>query len=179
MSWDYPDWLGGGLHRIPGMVIAANEVPVGDSGAYATVFVFTITENVWAGDPNEPGTYHTIRGTTPLVSGRWYHVAAQFGPPGMQLYVNGHLEASNDYAGAPEPFDGAAGGQFTLGEYYCEGQGRPHTAGGDYKGLVVREWNSYEGDFTPYEDPSGFDAIVYDLLHGMTNGENLGFVPTP
>jgi protocatechuate 3,4-dioxygenase beta subunit len=179
VSWDYPDWMGDGLHRLPGMVIAANDVPVGDSGAYATVLFFRIVENVWAGDPNEPGTYHTIHGTTPLVSGRWYHVAAQYGPSGMRLFVNGHLEASNDYAGAPEPFDGAAGGQFTLGEYYCEGQGRPNTAGGDYKGLVVREWDYYEEDFTPYEDPSGSDALVYDALHGMTNGENLGFVPTP
>jgi hypothetical protein len=179
VSWDYPDWMGDGLHRLPGMVIAANDVPVGDSGAYATVLFFHIVENVWAGDPNEPGTYHSIHGTTPLVSGRWYHVAAQYGPSGMRLFVNGHLEASNDYAGAPEPFDGAAGGQFTLGEYYCEGQGRPNTAGGDYKGLVVREWDYYEEDFTPYEDPSGSDALVYDALHGMTNGENLGFVPTP
>lgn len=179
VSWDYPDWLGGGLHRLPGMVIAANDVPVGGSGEYATVLFFHIVESVWAGDPNEPGTHHTIHGTTPLVSGRWYHVAAQYGPSGMRLFVNGHLEASNDYAGAPEPFDGAAGGQFTLGEYYCEGQGRPHTAGGDYKALVVRDSDYYDGDFTPDEDPIGSDALVYDLLHGMTNGENLGFVPTP
>ena len=179
VSWDYPDWLGSGPHRLPGMVIGANDVPVGDTGAYATVFFFHIVENVWAGDPNEPGTWHTIHGTTPLVSGRWYHVAAQYGPSGMRLFVNGHLEASNDYTGAPEPFDGAAGGQFTLGEYYSEGQGRPYTAGGDYKGLVVRDWDYYEEDFTPYEDPSGSDALVYDLLHGMTNGENQGFVPTP
>ena len=179
VSWDYPAWMGGGLHRFPGMVIAANDVPVGGSGAYATVFVFTITENVWGGDPNEPGTYHTIRGTTPIEGGRWYHVAAEYGPSGMRLFVNGHLEASNDYAGAPEPFDGATNGWFSLGENYLDGQGRPHSAGGDYKGLVVREWDYYEHDFTPYEDPSGSDALVWDALHGMTNGENLGFVPTP
>ena len=178
VTYDYPDWRGGGLRRFPAMSIAADEVPVG--GSWATVFSFTLAENRPGGDPGAADTYHTIRGTTPVVLGRWYHIAAQYGPSGMQLYVNGHLEASNDYPGAPEPFGGADGGWFSLGENYLEGQGRPHTAGGDYRGLVVREWPHYDADFTPYDDePAGGDALVYDLLAGMTNGENLGFVPTP
>jgi len=178
VTYDYPDWRGGGPRRFPAMSIAADEVLVG--GSYATLFSFTLAENRAGGDPDAPGTYHTIRGTTPIVSGKWYHIAAQYGPSGMQLYVNGHLEASNAYPGAPEPFGGASGGWFSLGENYLEGQGRPHTAGGDYRGLVVREWPHYDADFTPYDDdPAGGDALVYDLLAGMTNGENLGFVPTP
>jgi len=177
VTYDYPDWRGGGPRRFPAMSIAADEVLVG--GSYATLFSFTLAQNRAGGDPGAPGTYHTIRGTTPVVLGRWYHIAAQYGPSGMQLYVNGHLEASNDYPGAPQPFGGASGGWFSLGENYLEGQGRPHTAGGDYRGLVVREWPHYDADFTPDDDPAGGDALVYDLLAGMTNGENLGFVPTP
>ncbi len=181
VAWDYPNWQGGGTTRLPAMVIAANEVPVG-GGNYAPVFVFHIWENQADDDPSEPGTPHTLTGTTPLVLGRWYHVAAQYGPTGMKLFVNGHLEASNDYTGAPEPFDGAAGGSawFSLGEYYLEGQGRPHTAGGDYRGLRVTEWDEHDEDFVPYDEPTGGSyTTVYDLLDGMTNGENEGFVPTP
>jgi hypothetical protein len=178
VSWDYPNWQGGGPARYPAMAITARDVTQG--GAYATVFAFTLTEDEPGSDASQPGSYHTVLGTTPVVAGRWYHIAAQYGPAGMQLFVNGHLDASNSYTGAPEPFAGATGGAFTLGEYYRDGQGRPHTPEGDYRGLRVTEWNEYEESFTPYDEPIwGSYTTVYDMLAGTTNGENLGFVPTP
>lgn len=179
VAWSYPDWQGTGAAQYAAMVISAQEVPVG--GSYAPVIFFHVVENKQGADPSEPGTYHTLQGTTPLTLGTWYHIAAQYGPNGMKLFVNGHLEASNSYAGAPEPFAGASGSAwFSLGEHYLDGSGRPHTAGGDYRGLRVSEWDEYDGNFTPYDLPSAnSDTLVYDELDGSTNGVNEGFVPTP
>ncbi len=145
---------------------------VGNPGG--TVVVFQINENkggLW-------GAWHRLVGTTPVELGHWYHIAAVYGSLGMKLFVNGHLQDSNDYTGAPEANPGAdAGGWFSLGgnDTFPGHQ----TAMGDYKALVVRDWEHYDEDFTPDDDPSTSGALVYDLLHGMTNGDNSGFVPTP
>jgi hypothetical protein len=179
VSRDYPDWMGDGLHRFSSMEISYREVPVGAPGGYASVFVFGIADNADSGDPNEPGTYHQLSGTTPIELEHWYHVAAVYGSYGMKLFVNGHLEASNDYTGAPQAFDGvAAGGWFCLGDNYLAG--RPQTASGDYRGLRVSSVQRYSADFSPVDVPaSDASTDILDALAGTTNGENHGFVPTP
>jgi hypothetical protein len=124
-------------------------------------------------------------GTTPVEVGHWYHIAAVYGPlgygsPGMKLFVNGHLEASNDYTGAPEGSD-VVGDEawFSLGDNQTFGSGYM-TATGDYRGLCVADSQRYDSDFTPQQWPTGFvDTLILDDLIGMTNGENRGFVPTP
>jgi hypothetical protein len=138
------------------------------------VFTFGINEN----KDDEHGAWHWVRATTPLELGHWYHVAAVFGLPGMRLFVNGFLEGSNDYGGAPEANNGASpGGWFSIGgnDTFPGYQ----TAVGDFRGLCVAEEPRYDADFYPPDTPSGSSALVLDFLAGMTNGENSGFEPTP
>ena len=104
MSRVYPDWT------VEGTIAYRPTMRIRRSGGDAVV-AFKINENT--GSPT--GTWHQVRATTPLEPGHWYHVAAVYGTSGMRLFVNGNLEGSNDYAGVPEPFDGAASGWFSLG----------------------------------------------------------------
>ena len=99
ISRDYPDWMGQGPHRWPIMRIqyASAEADPND-----VVVEFAMNEN--KGD--EHGAWHRVKATTPMELGRWYHVAAVYGESGMKLFVNGHLEGSNDYAGIPEANEG-------------------------------------------------------------------------
>ena len=172
ISRDYPDWNGEGPHRLPIMRIqyASAEADPND-----LVLEFAMNEDTGG----LFGTWHRVTSTTPLELGRWYHVAAEYGPAGMKLFVNGRLEGSSDYGGIPEANQGAdPGGWFSLGgnDTFPGYQ----TAAGDYKGLCVREEPWYDSDFTPPDVPSTGGAIlVYDTLVGTTNGENGGFVPTP
>ena len=106
---DYPDWMGDGLHRFPTMVITYREVPSGVPGEYITAFAFILTENEDSGDPNEPGTYPRSTAARPSRPATGTTSRPSTAAAGMKLFVNGHLEASNDYAGAPEAFAGAAG----------------------------------------------------------------------
>jgi len=172
ISRDYPDWMGQGPHRWPIMRIqyASAEADPSD-----VVVEFAMNEN--KGD--EHGAWHRVKATTPMELGHWYHIAAVYGESGMKVFVNGHLEGSNDYGGIPEANEGAApGGWFSLGgnDTFPGYQ----TAAGDYKGLGVYEEAIWDSDFTPWDTPFGGGAtLVYDLLRGITNGENNGFVPTP
>ncbi len=126
ISRDYPDWMGQGPHRWPIMRIqyASAEADPSD-----VVVEFAMNEN--KGD--EHGAWHRVRSTTPMELGHWYHIAAVYGESGMKVFVNGHLEGSNDYGGIPEANQGAApGGWFSLGgnDTFPGYQ----TAAGDYKG---------------------------------------------
>jgi hypothetical protein len=167
---DYPDWLGQGPHRWPTL-----SVRYGSRDA-DVVFEFWMHEN----DGTDYGKSHWVTGTTPVLLGNWYHVAVQHGTLGMLLYVNGALEAWDvDYTGHPEADAGAApGGWFSLGGN--ESFPGYQTAMGDYRGLRVSDAQRYTSDFTPPYTP-GYDwsTTVYDELLGTTDGENLGFVPTP
>ncbi len=172
ISRDYPDWLGQGPHRLPIMRI---QYASAEADANDVVVEFAMNEN--KGD--EHGAWHRVKATTPMELGRWYHIAAVYGESGMKVFVNGHLEGTNDYGGSPEANEGAApGGWFSLGgnDTFPGYQ----TAAGDYRGLCIYEEPRYDSDFTPSDTPIGGGAtIVYDLLRGMTNGETGGFVPTP
>jgi hypothetical protein len=172
ISRDYPDWMGQGPHRLPIMRI---QYASAEADANDVVVEFAMNEN--KGD--EHGAWHRVKATTPMELGRWYHIAAVYGESGMKVFVNGHLEGTNDYGGSPEANEGAApGGWFSLGgnDTFPGYQ----TAAGDYRGLCIYEEPRYDSDFTPSDTPIGGGAtIVYDLLRGMTNGETGGFVPTP
>jgi hypothetical protein len=137
---------------------------------YDTVFTFKINENTGGAT----GTWHRITATTPLELWHWYHVAAVYGAPGMRLFVNGILEGSNDYTGAPQADPGVGwGGWFSLG-------GVTQSVYGDFKGLRVSDVPRYDADFEPPELPAGgAGTLVLDYLKGTTNGYNEGFVPTP
>ena len=131
-------------------------------------------------DGSAYGKSHAITGTTPVVLGHWYHLAAQHGFWGLRLYVNGVLEAWDvDYHGAPEADAGASpGGWFSLGGN--EAFPGYQTATGDFRGLRVSDAQVHDADFTPpYTPDFGWTTTVYDELLGTTEGENIGFVPTP
>jgi len=161
----YPDWNGeGSLAYRPTMRITYM------MSGYDVVFAFKINENT--GSPT--GTWHRVMATTPLELGHWYHVAAVYGGLGMRLFVNGALEGSNDYTGAPQADPGAdPSGWFSLG-------GVEQSVHGDFKGLRVSDVPRYDADFTPPENPAGGSGtLVLDYLAGTTNGYNEGFEPTP
>ncbi|MFB3105360.1 MAG: LamG-like jellyroll fold domain-containing protein, partial [Pseudomonadales bacterium] len=54
-------------------------------------------------------TSYTIESTTALTPGEWHHVAFTFGSGGMQLYVDGELEATNGYTGGLGTTSGGSG----------------------------------------------------------------------
>jgi len=111
---------------------------------------------------------------------QWYHIAAQNGPQGMKLFINGHLEASNTYTKGAEPAEGAAaGGWFSLGDNHTVGSGYM-SALGDFRGLRVSKVERYLDDFFPQQVPhTDAYSVIDDALAGATNGENVNFVPTP
>ena len=120
-----------GPHRWPIMRIqyASAEADPGD-----VVLEFAINENTGG----VFGAWHRVTSTTPLELGRWYHMAAEYGPAGMKLFVNGRLEGSSDYDGSPEAERGRRprrlvqpGRQRHLPRY--------QTAAGTNRGLCVRE----------------------------------------
>jgi hypothetical protein len=135
------------------------------------------------GGPGQ-GAWHWLGGSTVLQTGHWYHVAAQNGSSGLKLFVNGHLEASDAYTGAPEAdwSDGTLfGGWFNLGENENHSTWLfQNTALGQYKLFRVSSVQRYPGDFTPPVALSGDGStVVLDALTGGTNGSNHGFVWTP
>ncbi len=173
ISRDYPNWHDQGPHRMPVMRIQYGSA-VGEPDD--TVFVFQINEN----DGEDFETWHRLVAETPVHLYQWYHIAAVYGPPGMRLFVNGRLEGSDDYSGAPEANPGVApGGWFSLGgnDTFPGHQ----TALGQYRGVCVAASRLYSNSgFTPPAWPmGGWDTLVLDDMIGMTNGENGGFIPTP
>ena len=170
ISRDYPDWMDDGPHRWPTM-----QIQYGSFEGH-TVFSFILNENM--GD--EMGKWHRVTAETPIQLGHWYHVAAQHGSRGMRLFINGMQEGYDDYVGGPQPNQGvAAGGWFSLGDNHTLGSGYM-SAVGDFRGLEVSSTQIYYEDFTPPGDPLGGDStMILDELISTTNGENLGFVPTP
>ena len=128
------------------------------------------------------GTWHTIWSNTFLQVDTWYHIAAQTGTGGMQLYINGTLEASDPYAVEPlaDWSNGTlSGGWFGLGDndtYWP----MAITALGKYSDVRVSDIRRYSGDFTPeaVHTPDGND-VINDQLVGGTEGWNDGFVWLP
>ncbi len=54
-------------------------------------------------------SYTLDTGTNTIFKNRWYHIAYTFGPRGMQLFVNGELEDSDDYDGGLDQSCGGDG----------------------------------------------------------------------
>ena len=54
-------------------------------------------------------TSYTIESTTALTPGEWHQVVFTFGSGGMQLYVDGKLEATNTYTGGLSTSSGGSG----------------------------------------------------------------------
>ena len=146
------------------------------------VFRFLVNEND-GGGPGQ-GTWHYVAGTTYFQLNQWYHLAAQWGPGGMRLFVNGHLEGSDPYEGKPEAdwSNGTlSGGWFSLGENECHPSWIWHgTAQGSYKQLRVSEVERYSATFTPPDIVAADgNTLLLDHLIGGTYGEPFGFVWVP
>ena len=146
------------------------------------VFRFLINEND-GGGPGQ-GTWHYVAGTTYFQLNQWYHLAAQWGPGGMRLFINGHLEGSDPYEGKPEAdwSNGTlSGGWFSLGENECHPSWIWHgTAQGSYKQLRVSEVERYSATFTPPDIVAADgNTLLLDHLIGGTYGEPFGFVWVP
>ena len=146
------------------------------------VFRFLINEND-GGGPGQ-GTWHYVAGTTYFQLNQWYHLAAQWGPGGIRLFVNGHLEGSDAWEGKPEAdwSNGTlSGGWFSLGENECHSSWIWHgTAPGSYKQFRVSQVERYSVTFTPPDIvASDGDTLLLDHLIGGTYGEPFGFVWIP
>ncbi|MFC1643850.1 LamG-like jellyroll fold domain-containing protein, partial [Candidatus Omnitrophota bacterium] len=63
------------------------------------------------------GATYSAETTTSFVPGAWYHVAVTYGADGMQIFVNGQLEGSNSFTGAPQANTEEAA-QFIIGNTY-------------------------------------------------------------
>ncbi len=71
---DYPDWMGEGPHRWPIMQVrygSSGSDPSSSTGCTRTTAATY-------------GKSHVITGTTPVVLGRWYHLAVQHGFWGLR-----------------------------------------------------------------------------------------------
>jgi hypothetical protein len=174
----YGNWPGGAVGNAPIM-----ELVVNNQGKLALYI------NEYDGSGPMGGEWHRMAasewddGEVEAQTGKWYHVAAQFGPAGMQLFVNGKLRAQDPlYAGGPEPdwSDGTlAGGWVSLGD------NETYQPGGDvvlasFKELRVSRGQRYAADFVPpAEAVSDADTLLLDHLVGGTVGENHGFVWVP
>jgi hypothetical protein len=133
------------------------------------------------GGPGD-GTQHVLVGMSFLQVGQWYHIAAECGPAGMKLFVNGSLDASDPYTGRPEAdwSDGTLNsGGFSLGDNDSWWPSYA-TASGQYKWVRVSSVQRYWADFTPPPTLAIDGATdVLDPLLGDTNGWNRGMVWTP
>jgi hypothetical protein len=132
-----------------------------------------------AGPSPGSGTEHFITGTTVMQPGRWYHLAAQHGSAGMELFVNGIREATDSYTGGPQPDGGSpSDGAFSLGQF---GDWLANSALGDYEEVRVSSVRRHTGNFTPSMVPFAGDAStsILDHLDGSTNGTNSGFTFGP
>jgi len=142
---------------------------------------FGINEGTNSG-PGVGGTQHVLIGMSFLEPGTWYHIAAECGPAGMKLFVNGSLEAGDPYTGRPEAdwSDGTLNsGGFSLGDNDSWWSSYA-TAGGQYKWVRVSSVQRYWADFTPPSTLAIDGATdVLDPLLGDTNGWNRGMVWTP
>jgi hypothetical protein len=167
----YGNWPGGEGGNAPNFWIVL------DDAAGLEVWM-----NEYDGGGPGNGTYHGAIGTTQLQAGEWYHIAAQYGPAGIELYVNGQLDGSDPYTGKPEAdwSDATlAGGWVSIGDNESWQPGFV-SAQGSYKEFRLSSVRRYDAAFTP---PATADADVYtqllDHLVGGTTGENHGFVWVP
>jgi hypothetical protein len=129
-------------------------------------------------DPQDP---------TRLEVGHRYHIAADNGPWGLRLYIDGKLEAAAPYFDYPQPdwSDGTLyGGWFSIGAYDTLSPAES-TALGQYDEVRVSKVQRYTGDadhpFTPPSAPFTMDAdtVLLDHLDGSTAGENNGMTFGP
>jgi hypothetical protein len=127
----------------------------------------------YAYDPQNP---------TRLQVGRRYHIAADDGPMGLRLYIDGRLEAAAPYFDYPQPdwSNGTLyGGWFSIGAYETLNGGGP-TALGAYDEVRVSDVQRYTGGadapFLPPTEPFRADShtMLLDHLDGSTTGENGG-----
>ena len=128
------------------------------------------------------GTAHTVRSTTVLKAGTWYHLAAQYGAGGQRLYVNGAIDGADaDYHGWPRPDSGSPSDPaFSVGQY---GDWLANTALGSYEELQVSAVSRHgSGGFTPptapYDDPDSL-VVILDHFDGTTSGVDNGFTFAP
>jgi Concanavalin A-like lectin/glucanases superfamily len=114
---------------------------------------------------------------------KWYHLAAEFGPDGLKLFVNGVLRASDPtFTGAPTPDWSDAtlyGGWLSLGD-----NDTVLPAGGvpvaSFKELRVSDYERYSEDFEPPDTMiSDAHTLLLDHLIGGTTGEDHGMVWVP
>ena len=114
---------------------------------------------------------------------KWYHLAAEFGPDGLKLFVNGVLRASDPtFTGAPAPdwSDGTLyGGWVSLGDNDTILPGGPSPLA-SFKELRVSDYERYSGDFEPPDTmTSDAHTLLLDHLIGGTTGEDHGMVWVP
>ncbi len=114
---------------------------------------------------------------------KWYHLAAEFGPDGLKLFVNGVLRASDPtFTGAPAPDWSDAtlyGGWVSLGDNdtILPGGAVPLAS---FKELRVSDYERYSDDFEPPETvTSDAHTVLLDHLIGGTTGEDHGMVWVP
>ena len=162
-SMSYGNWPGGEAGTAPIMKILVD--------GRGTI-TFGLNEND-GGGPME-GTWHFVRGRSEPQVGEWCHVAAQCGSGGMRLFVNGRLEASDPYAGSPEPDASAGtlgGGWFSVGDNDTFAAGSL-TSRGYFKEVRVSAGARYTADFTP-QNVATRDAatLLLDHLIGGTLGQ--------
>ncbi len=114
---------------------------------------------------------------------KWYHLAAEFGPDGLKLFVNGVLRQSYPaFTGAPAPDWSDAtlyGGWVSLGDNETVLPGGPSPLA-SFKELRVSDYERYSEDFEPPETAtSDAHTLLLDHLIGGTNGEDHGMVWVP
>lgn len=178
VSYWYGNWPGGAGGTAPAM-----EVAVGSKGKLQVSMNQYDAQGPWPDDD-----YHAVipewdDGEVEPDPGKWYHVAVQFGPGGVRVFINGRLRYHDPaFTGTPEPdwSDGTlAGGQVCVGDNHTLVPGGP-TALAWYRELRVSDIERYSADFTPpAEAVADGHTVLLDHLVGGTVGENDGFVWVP